>query len=181
MHCAACGYPRDTHDLGTNRCHPATANSKGARGVWRDPPPLDPMLYPDVLRRDAEARRLEFERKHAVYVPEVILPPQVPARAPRDGSEIAGYQGKQGVGLGRRATALGWAAAARYWRSGEGVEGCAVQLARGTLRAVATWSRKAGNVGAKAGWAVDVAYAWRTDVERIPTKLTHTQLEGLIT
>lgn len=176
MHCAACGYVKATHDLGTLKCHPATANVNGARGTWREPPPTDPALYPEIMRRDAEAGRKATEDARRPYEPEVTPPPLVPARAPQGPQEVAGGQGKQAVGLGRRATALGWLAEAAYWRAHDGTEGCAVRLAKGPLRAVATWQRKAG---AK-GWTTDIAYAWRTDADAVPTKLTLTQLEGII-
>ncbi len=94
--------------------------------------------------------------------------------------EFAGYGGKQARGLGRAATAAGWRVNAVYWRAADGAEGCAVQLAKGPLRAAATWKRKAGHPNPKTGWSTDVAYAWRVDVERFPTKLTHTDLERLI-
>lgn len=109
-----------------------------------------------------------------------VAPPEVSARPPAGPGEFASYGGKQAAGLGRKAAGSGWDVRALYWRAGTGVEGCAVRLARGPLRAVATWKRAAGRLGEKSGWAADVAYAWRIDVERFPTEVTHTQLEGLI-
>jgi hypothetical protein len=107
-------------------------------------------------------------------------PPRVPARAPAGPTEIAGYGGKQAVGLGRRAAAAGWNVEARYWVAGDGTEGCAVRLACGELRAVATWQRKAPYAGTGSGWGADVAYAWRVDVDAVPTKLNHTELERIM-
>jgi hypothetical protein len=110
----------------------------------------------------------------------VTGPPQVAARPPVGPGEFAGYQGKQAVGLGRKATERGWDARGWYWRAFDGVEGCAVALRKGVLRAVATWTRAAGKQGGKSGWGADVAYGWRTDIPGFPMQLTHTQLEGLI-
>lgn len=112
--------------------------------------------------------------------PAVSGPPQVPARPPCGPGEFAGYQGKQAVGLGKKALSRGWNVAAWYWRAFDGAEGCAVALSLGPLRAVATWKRKAGNQGSKSGWGADVAYAWRIDVEAFPAAIGHTVLERLI-
>jgi hypothetical protein len=107
--------------------------------------------------------------------------PLVSARAPTGPGEIAGAGGmKQATKLGRRAQACGWALEAVYWRAADETEGCALRLVKLPMRAVATWKRVAGRAGEKTGWAADLAYAWREDVARTPTKLTHTQLEGLI-
>lgn len=122
---------------------------------------------------------LESEVEQVVAEP-VTGPPQVPARPPIEPTEFAGTQGRQARGLGRKALAAGWDVSPWYWRAFDGAEGCAVRLARGPLRAVATWKRAPGHLGEKSGWAADVAYGWRTDVSGFPTKLTVTQLEGLI-
>lgn len=122
---------------------------------------------------------IETEPKRAAE-PVVVLPPEVPARPPQGPGEFAGYAGKQAVGLGRAAMDKGWELSPWYWRAGDGSEGCAVRLAKGPLRAVATWKRAAGKQGSKSGWSSDVAYAWRTDVDRFPSEVTLTQLEGLI-
>jgi hypothetical protein len=111
--------------------------------------------------------------------PQVALPPQVPARPPQGPGELASYQGKQAVGLGRRGVAAGWQVEAFYARAGDGHEICGLRLKYGVYRAVATWTRKAGNIGKLSGWATDVAYAWQLDVKRGPIKLTHTDLEGI--
>jgi hypothetical protein len=109
------------------------------------------------------------------------LPPRVPARPPYGPHEIAGAGGgKQGTKLGRGALALGWQVEALYWQAADGSEGCAVRLAKPPLRAVALWSRPAELAGQKTGWKAGAAYAWRTDVARFPTKVTHTDLERLI-
>lgn len=151
-------------------------------GHLREPEPIDRALWREIMRRDALAAREAIEEARRAYEPDVAPPPLVRARPPYGPHEFAGGNGKkQGTKLGRGAVALGWEAEPLYWRSGYGDEGCAVRLAKGPLRAVATWKRKPEAAGGLTGWAADVAYAWRTDVQRIPIKLTHTQLEGLIT
>lgn len=182
IHCASCGYPEVYHDLGTLRCPQETANKAGHRGSWKDPPPPEQVLWRERMRIDAEARRVAIEAARAPYVPEVVLLPIVPARPPYGPHEFAGGDGnKQGTKLGRGAVALGWHAAPFYWMTGDGDEGCAVRLSKGPLRAVALWSRKAADVGKLTGWKAEYAYAWRADAEgRWPTKLSHTELEGLI-
>lgn len=108
------------------------------------------------------------------------LSPQVPARPPCDAGEFAAGNGRQARGLGRRAAAAGWQVDALYWRSGDGVEGCAVRLAKDRFRAVATWKRPAGQQGSAKGWAADVAYAWRLDARRFPQQVKHSELEGYL-
>jgi hypothetical protein len=135
---------------------------------------------------EPERRRMWFglsvpDLRPAEVVEDVVTgPPQVVARSPLAPGEFAGYQGKQAVGLGRKAIERGWDVAPWYWRAHDGSEGCAVALSRGPLRAVATWKRKAGSQGKGSGWGADVAYAWRTDANAFPTQIGHTQLEGLI-
>jgi hypothetical protein len=140
---------------------------------------------PEVARRDRFGLLVPvIERDEPAEVDEVRphLPPRVPARPPQGPHEIAGAGGgKQGSKLGRAAVALGWRVEARYWMAADGSEGCAVLLAKLPLRAVALWSRKAEAAGTKTGWKAEGAYAWRTDVARFPTKVTHTDLERLIT
>jgi hypothetical protein len=179
-HCASCGYGVEWHDLGTKRCPIETANKSGARGTWRDPPPPETLTYEQIMKRDALARRAAIEEAHRSYVSPVTLAPIVPARPPYGPHEFAGYGGRQAVGLGRKAVALGWEVSPWYWLAGDEHEGCALRLGKGPLRAVACWTRKAGNKNPKSGWSADVAYAWRIDIQRIPTKLNHTELEGLI-
>lgn len=149
-------------------------------GTFRDPPPPGPGNWRDVIAADRAARDEKRHLEELAAMPDAVRPPIVPARPPCGPHEIAGYQGRQAVGLGRKATALAWDVEAWYWLAGDRSEGCAVRLRKGPLRAVATWTRKAGNKNPRSGWAVDVAYAWRIDVERPATKLTHTDLEGLI-
>lgn len=181
IHCATCGYPEVYHDLGTLRCPIETANRAGHRGTFKVPPPIDRTLWPEILRRDAMARRQAIEDARKPYESPVVLPPLVPARAPYGPQEFAGGDGnKQGTKLGRGAVALGWRVEPCYWQAGTGDEGCALRLAKGPLRAVALWERKAADVGKLTGWKAEYAFAWRADVARFPTKMTHTDLERLI-
>lgn len=180
VHCAACGYLFETHDLGSRKCHPLTANSAGRRGTWRAPPPLDHSTWREILARDTAAARAKSDAERAPYVPPVVLPPQVPPRPPMGPGEIAGYQGRQAVGLGRKAVAAGFVVTALYWRAGDGAEGSGVWLAADNgMRALALWSRKPGSLGKLSGWSADIAYAWRLNDDRMPVQLTHTELEGL--
>ena len=115
--------------------------------------------------------------------PEYLVPvrePMVFARPPANGLEIAGYGGKQAVGLGRAGQERGWFPIALYWRAADGEEGCGVWLSRQDLRALATWKRPSTKAGTKSGWAVDIAYAWRVGSGTFPFKITHTALEGLL-
>lgn len=165
--CAGCGYVH-------------TGNCPNQRGRFRAPEPIDTSDYRVIMARDAARRRAETEEARKPYAPEVTPPPQVLARPVAGPGEIAGYQGRQAVGLGRRAVAAGWQVAAYYARSHDGGEMCAVKLAKPPLRAVATWTRKPGQVGKLSGWSADVAYAWREDVERVPMKINHTDLERIM-
>ncbi len=168
-HCAGCGY-RESYHGAKGEC-PGLKTKR-----FTEPGPIDRTTWREILKRDTAARLAV----PVAHVPIAALPTQVPAREPHHLGEIAGYQGKQAVGLGRRAVALGWEASPWYWRAGTGAEGCAVRLRTGVMRAVATWGRARGNIGGKSGWAADVAYAWRTDVGRMPVKLTVTELEGFL-
>lgn len=179
VHCAACGYLYETHDPGTLKCHPATADKAGRRGKWKDAPPRDTRTWREIMAGDAAAARAKSDAARAPYVPDDVVPPQVPARPPMGPAEIAGYQGKQAIGLGRKAAAAGFLVTALYWRAGDGTEGSGVWLSHDALRALALWSRKPGSLGKLSGWSVDVAYAWRTDSGRPPTPLNHTDLERL--
>lgn len=176
-HCAGCGYLFAYHELGTGRCPADEGFAKTAK--YRRPPPLDRTLWREIMRRDYLARMAKYEAEHAPYVPVVVPPPLVPARAPQGPGELAGYGGRQAIGLGRKAAAAGWAVSAHYWMAHDGTEGCAVKLARDDLFAVATWSRKPGKAGSKSGWEAQDAYGVRRG--DAPVKLTHTQLEGVIT
>lgn len=182
IHCASCGYPRSTHDLGSLRCHPATADRNGRRGTWKDPPPPDTALWPEIMARDAAAARAAIEAARRPYEPEAVPPPRVPARAPRGPDEFAtSNRGMSAAKLGRHAVAAGWLAEPWYWQEHDGKEGCAVKLAKGPLRAVALWSRPAAKTGGAAGWATEYAYAWRTDFpDRFPVKITITDLERFL-
>lgn len=181
IHCAGCGYPLEHHQLGTEKC-PVGVNEYARTAKFRPPPPIDPALYPEILRREALARQRAIEDARKPYEPEVIPPPLVPARAPRDASEYAtSNRGISAAKLGRRATALGWRVEAIYWKAWDGSEGCALRLTKEPMRAVALWSRPAEQAGNLTGWKAEYAYGWRSDItDRFPTKLTLTDLERLI-
>lgn len=172
MRCV-CGYLLDDHEPVSSRCPLAKT------GRFRRPPPDDPALWPEIIRRDVAARFAKIEADRAAYVPPVVVPPQVPARHPAGPGEFASYQGKQAAGLGRAASQRGWAVAAYYWRAGDGTEGCAVKLRREDLRAVATWKRKPGSIGKLSGWEADNAYGWRLGT--LPVVISHTMLLEMIT
>lgn len=145
-------------------------------GKWTDRDPIDRALWPEILARDVAARMRALDEARRSYVPPVVEPPVVVARAPRGKGEFAGYQGRQAVGLGRLAARCGFDVAPYYWKSGAGVEGCAVKGYRPTLAFVATWERKPGR-----SWATDVAYAWNpSDNRTFPVRMTVTQLEEII-
>jgi len=179
MHCASCGYPFRFHDLGTNRCPIESADINGRRGTWRVPRPADPALYPEIMRRDAMARRAEDEEAKRPYEPPP--PPQIAARAPQGPTEYAtSNRGMSAVKLGRLAMDAGWEVEPWYWKEHDGTEGCALRLAQGALRAVAVWSRTLANAGGATGWKAEYAYAWRADVARFPARLNITDLENLL-
>lgn len=177
MHCAGCGYPPTCHQVGTGRCPADEGFAKIAK--YREPPPIDPTLWREIMRRDYQARVAKYEAEHAPYVPVVIPPPLIPARAPAGPHELAGYGGRQALGLGRKAIEAGWEVSAHYAMRHDGEEFCAVKMQRGDLFAVATWTRKPGKQGGKSGWEADIAYGVRRG--DAPVKLTHTQLEGVVT
>jgi hypothetical protein len=177
QHCAGCGYSEAYHDLGTRRC-PGTTRSK-----FREPDNEPRKLWfgLSVPLSPAELAEMKVLADAAGSVTVTSGPPQVPARSPQGPGELAGGDGaKQATKLGRHAVSLGWNVRALYWRAFNGVEGCGLWLSKAELRAVATWKRPAGNVGKLTGWASDFAYAWRADVERFPTRMNLTDLEGLI-
>lgn len=186
----ACGRPALEHDgramwLGEpcSGRRSKTLKPGATRGEWlklrratfREPEPEQArrdwfgLLVP-VVETKAE-RQVEVE----------IGPPIVPARPPLTAAEYAtSNRGMSAVKLGRKARELGWAVAPAYWVGFDHSEGCALRLAKAELRAVALWRRPAADAGKLTGWKTDVAYAWRIDVARFPTKLTHTDLERLI-
>lgn len=179
MRCASCGYGAEWHELGTQKCPIETADRNGRRGRWKDAPPIDHSDYRTIMRRDWLARQAAYEALHAPYVPVVIPPPRIPARSPNGPHELAGYAGRQAIGLGRKAVAAGWRVTAHYAMRHDGEEFCAIKMQRADLFAVATWTRKPGKQGGKSGWEADIAYGVRRG--DAPVKLTHTQLEGVIT
>lgn len=171
MHCATCGYGPEWHEGPTLKC-------PGQPGKWRDPPPVDRSTWREIIARDSAARQAVIDVARRPYVPVVVPPPQVPARPAAGPSEMARYQGRQALGVGRRAAAAGWTVAAYYARSHDGTELSAVKMYRGALRAVATWTRPAGNIGKLSGWRADVAYGWING--SMPQKVNHTDLEGYL-
>lgn len=149
---------------------------------FKPPAPRDARTWDQILADDARRRREAVALAAAVRLPDAVRAPQVPARPPGAAGEFASWQGKQAAGLGRRAAEAGWDAEARYWRAGDGSEGCAVRLRRADVRAVATWRRRAGQLGAESGWKADVAYLWREPSDgRFPTNVTHMELQEFIT
>lgn len=179
MHCASCGYVEAIHDLGTRRCPIETADKNGRRGTFRAPPPPGPASWREVVAADFAARRAADEAAARPYEPPP--PPLIAARPPTGPAEYAmSNRGMSAVKLGRKAREAGWHVEPWYWMAHDGAEGCALRLAKGPLRAVALWKRKAADVGGASGWQTDTVYGWRTDVERFPTKMTHTDLEGLL-
>lgn len=178
VHCGGCGYEPQWHKPVTGHC-PGPEGGYLKTVTWQFPPLPDATPWREIMRRDYLARVAEYEAAHAPYVPPAPAPPpRVPARPVRAATEIAGYQGRQAVGLGRKAVAAGWAVEAHYWRAHDGVEGCAVRMQKGDLYAVATWARPAAQAGGRSGWAADIAYGVKRG--EMPVKLTHTQLEGVI-
>lgn len=180
MNCAGCGYAREHHKVGTLAC-PVGLNEYARTAKFKPRAPTDTALWPEIMRRDAAARRQAIEDARKPYEPEVVPPPLIPARAPLGPPEFAvSNRGLGAAKLGREAVGRGWHAEPWYWREHDGTEGCAVRLAKGPLRAVAVWSRKAVDVGKLTGWKAEFAYAWRADLARIPTKLNISDLERLL-
>jgi len=105
---------------------------------------------------------------------EALGKPIVPARPPRGPHEFADK--RQAGTLGRLAIPLGWRVRPLYAKGADGLEICVLRLARGPLRAVATWHRPPG----ADGWSADVAYAWRIDVEAFPANVGVQGLSKLI-
>jgi hypothetical protein len=179
--CASCGY---RHGI----LLPATEKCKGQeRGKFKKPE-APSVLRPRPRLADPTAVRACFPSKtewqsllagRARDVLAVLPSPQVPARAPQSPGEFASYRG-QAAGLGAKAAARGWRVEAVYWRAADGVEGCAVRLAKAAHRAVATWKRAAGKLGAATGWSADLAYVWVEGSGDFPTKMNVTDLEGMI-
>jgi hypothetical protein len=179
MHCAGCGYLAEYHDV-IGRCPDGDGGYK-ATVKFRPPEPVVERTWREILAADAARWRAEAEEARKPYEPKRTPPPLVPARPPQRPEEYAtSNRGLSAAKLGRKAVELGWEANALYWVGHDGAEGCGLWVAKGSLRAVALWKRKAEQAGNLAGWGTDIAYAWRTDIDRFPTKLTHTDLEGLI-
>lgn len=168
-HCGRCGYLVEYHNV-ARRC-PGMKT-----GTWKQRDPIDGALWPEILARDVAARMRAMEESRRPYVVEVIPPPIVTARPPQGPHEFAHTKGKQAVGLGRSAARAGMDVAPYYWKSGTGIEGCAVKGHRPTLAFVATWERKPG-----ASWAFATAYAWNpSDGMKGPIKVNSGQLLSLL-
>jgi hypothetical protein len=174
MHCAGCGYLAEYHGI-VGEC-PGLKTKR-----FEVPLPVFQETWREILERDAACWRAE---QYALHHPEPYRPPApplVPARPPQCAEEYAtSNRGLSAAKLGRKAVELAWNVKALYWVGHDGTEGCGLWLAKDSLRAVATWKRKAEQAGNLTGWSTDIAYAWRTDIARFPTKVTHTDLEGLI-
>lgn len=169
--CGRCGYAREYHDGETARC-PGLK-----RGQWMDAVPPEVITWREIMRRDVLARAAEHVAANAPYVSPLVVAPLVRARRPQSLAEIAGYQGRQALGIGRAATSAGWHVAGMYAMAGDGREISALTMHHGDMRAAATWLRAAGLAGTKSGWSADVAYAWRTG--EMPRKVTHTDIEAI--
>lgn len=161
QHCGRCGYLKEFHDL-ARRC-PGMKT-----GTWKQRDPVDGALWPEILARDVAARMRAMEESRRADVAVALPRPMVTARPPQMPAELAGYQGRQAVGIGRLAIAAGMDVAPYYWRSGDGVHGCAVKGYRPALAFVATWKKPNGGKG----WAFDIAYVWNpSDRKTGPLKL----------
>jgi len=153
------------------------------QGKFREPPPPAPLReWFGLLVPMTDA---ELDAAVVQAVPEAVIVdvlPQVPARPPAGPVEIAGGAGnRQATKFGRLVRERGGEAEARYWRAADGTEGCAVRIALGAGRAVATYERPSGHVGAAAGWKAGVAYVWQDGVPGTARRITHTELEGFLT
>lgn len=173
-HCARCGYLSEYHDV-ARRC-PGMKTGK-----WTERDPIDGALWPEILARDVAARMRSIEEARRPYIPVIVGPPIVCARPPRGAYEFAHGGKGQAKLLGVLAASKGMDVAPYYWKSGTGVEGCAVKGYRPTLAFVATWSRKPAFAGLSKGWLSDVAYVWNpSDRRSFPVRTTATQLEVII-
>jgi hypothetical protein len=123
---------------------------------------------------ESEAAHSERIRPWMTRPRDVTPPPLIPARPPAGPAEFADK--RQAGTLGKLAIDLGWRVEPWYWKAHDGTETCALRLGAGPRRAVATWERHAG----AEAWASSVAYAWNTDMQRVPTKVNITQLTKLI-
>ena len=133
-----------------------------------------PSNWRDVITADRAMREAELAVMQAPYEPPAA--PMVPARPPLGPGEFStSNRGISAVKLGRKAIDAEWSVAPLFWQSAAGIAGCGIWISKGVMRAVATWKRSASG-----SWGTDLAYAWRTDVARFPSKLTHTELERLI-
>lgn len=168
-HCARCGYLVGYHDV-ARRC-PGMKT-----GTWQDRDPIDGALWPQIMARDVAARTRAIEEARRPYIPVSVPTPIVAARPPQDPGEFAGARGAQAVGLGHRAVTAGMDVAPYYWKSGTGIEGCAVKGYRPGLAFVATWKRVPGK-----SWSVDVAYLWNpSDRRSFPSRIKLTELLTVI-
>jgi hypothetical protein len=173
FHCGSCGYLSAYHVLGM--C-PGLKTKK-----WTDRDPVDGALWREIMARDVAARMRAMDEETRPYEPIIIPAPIVPARPPRSRTEFAGARGKQAAGLGAAAAKNGFQVAPFYWQAGDGAEGCAVKGFRTELAFVATWKRPPGHAGRAPGWRTDIAYIWNPSDRRGPQRITHTDLEGIVT
>jgi hypothetical protein len=163
--CGGCGYGIGWHDPETKNC----PELKTKKFQPQSPPTVGD--WREVLGLDAFARILA-DRPHA---PETPQRPRVPARPPQGPQEYA----PQAMKLGQAAGRLGWQCQASYWQGADGGQGCALILAKLPRRAVVTWSKSEPD-GKTTGWRADLAYVWRIDDRRLPLKVNHTDMAGLL-
>lgn len=167
-HCGNCGYLVEYHEP-DKRC-PGLKTKQ-----WQERDPIDKALWPELLARDVAARTEALEEAKRPYIPVTMPEPVIPVRPPYGPHEFAGYRGRQAVLLGRRAAVAHMDVAPYFWKSGLGVEGCAVKgFRRDTFAFVATWERKIG-----ASWGFNVAYWWRPG-GKPAVKVTYTEILELL-
>lgn len=178
MRCV-CGYPREVHELATEAC-------PGLKTKRFSPAPAAALIdvrsariLANITMNIPDVERPVRRPAGAVELEQIARPPRVVARPPLIAGEFAGYGGRQAVGMGRKAMDARFEVVPLYWMAHDGREGCGIWMSRRNIRAVATWKRVAGQQGSAKGWGADVGYAWRTDEQRIPTKVSHTELERI--
>lgn len=162
---------RQAHPCPDGRKSKATGDRLNLRRGSFVAPPAEPQL------RDWFGLLVPVDQDDEPEAVEIVPagPPLVSARQPNGPGETAPRQ----VRLGKVALSMGWQRPRlEYWQAADGGEGCGLKIARGDLRAVATWKREPGQQGKTTGWSADIAYAWRNGT--MPVRVTHTVLERLL-